>query len=251
MIASLPMYTTTRNTGVENRFWAEIRTKLQENGTAAPDHLTRDLPEDLIAHWLSRDLVLSQTCSLPYRTRLRRDVTIVGTPDYGIPGCPPGYYQSVVIVRGDDPRDGITEFATARFALNDPLSQSGWAALVLERPDLLLTPSLITGSHRASISAVMQSYADFAAIDAITFGNLTILGETTGLRVIHKTAPSPGLPYITAKSNDAAALLSAMQNALSALSHDDRDLLGIKSIIDLSPEAYDLPIPPAPYANVA
>lgn len=248
MIASLPMYSTPQNAEAEARFWADIRDNLRHAGIPAPDRLDKDI-DDLLTHWLSPDLVISQTCGLPYRTKLRKHVSIIGTPDYCVAGCPPGYYRSVIVARAADERDSIDAFRKACFAMNDPLSQSGWAAIAFDMPWIVQNPTLVTGSHRASMQAVMKGNADFASIDAVTFRSFAGSEDATGLRVIYQTKPSPGLPLITAKSQDADVILDCVQQALAALSPADRDMLGFKSIISLPAGAYDLPIPPAPHAN--
>ncbi|MEO1639209.1 MAG: PhnD/SsuA/transferrin family substrate-binding protein [Pseudomonadota bacterium] len=247
MIASLPMYATPLTAGGDTRFWEFIRDGLRARGIAAPDRLTHS-PPDLIAHWRDPALVLSQTCGLPYRAALKDQVTLVGTPDYGIEGCPPGHYQSVVIARADDDRQTLSAFQGARFAYNDPLSQSGWAALALERPEALHGPKLQTGSHQASALAVRKGVADFVAIDVVTWRHLMAQSVTAGLHIIHATQPTPGLPFITAKTQDPAPIFAAMNDAITALSSADQATLGLKAVIDLPPGAYDLPLPPNPVA---
>jgi hypothetical protein len=190
MIASLPMYAFPRTEAAEARLWTGIRDRLRDAGIDAPDTLTRD-PGDLCAHWTDPGLILSQTCGRPYKAHLHGQVRLVGTPDYRLKGCPPGYYQSLVIARADDPRGDFHAFRTARFAFNDEGSQSGWAALAAEAPEVLHGPRVPTGSHRASTRAVREGRADFAAIDAVTFRHLSAASETKGLRIIHATTPAP------------------------------------------------------------
>ena len=176
---------------------------------------------------------------------------MVGTPDYGIKGCPPGYYCSFVIARQDDNRTALVDFRGARFAYNDPMSQSGWAALALEAPEVLHGPLQCTGSHRASALAVRHGEADFATIDAVTWRHLLAAREATGLKVIHATRPSPGLPYITSRTGPAEALLNATTQAINALSKQDRATLHLKALVAVPASAYDLPLPPHPetFAN--
>jgi len=247
MIASLPMYATPLTAGADARFWGLVRDALRAQGHVAPDSLTL-APPDLMAHWRDPALVLSQTCGLPFRAMLKDDVQLVGTPDFGIEGCPPGYYRSVVIARQDDARDALADYRLARFAYNDPMSQSGWAALALEAPEVLQGPRLCTGSHRASALAVRQGDADFATVDAVTFRHLLTASEATGLKIIHGTQATPGLPYITAESGPADALFTAISQAIAALSKADRTALHLKALIAIPPSAYDLPLPPAPDA---
>ena len=163
MIASLPMYYRPEIRGATDAFWGYIRDALHQMGLTAPAALTRG-PDP----WaISQDpsLVLAQTCGLPFRARLHDKVALVATPDYGLPGCPAGYYNSVIITRpGPLPR-------RPRLAINDPLSQSGWAALAawLTSQEMAHGPVTVTGAHAASARAVADGLADLAAIDAQTW----------------------------------------------------------------------------------
>jgi ABC-type phosphate/phosphonate transport system substrate-binding protein len=216
MIASLPMYAFPRTAAAEARLWAGIRDRLRRDGIDAPEQLTRD-PGDLLSHWTDPKLLVSQTCGRPYKAHLHGRVRLVGTPDYGLPGCPPGHYRSVVIARADDPRTDLEAFAAAAFAYNDRGSQSGWAALAGEMPEILNGPHIETGSHRASTLAVREGRADFAAIDAVTFRHLADASEATGLEIIHATTPRPGLPLITNATQDPAPLFDAISQAIDTL----------------------------------
>lgn len=248
MTASLPMYDRAETEAANDRLWSEIRARLRRIGIAAPEMLNRDLPERM-PHWLSPDLVFSQTCGFPYRAKLFRHVTLIGTPDYGVEGCPPGYYRSVFVVRADDPRSTLQAFDGARFAYNDGLSQSGWAApqTHIEGLGLTLPATLCSGAHRLSARAVLEGRADLAALDAVTWRMLSRWEpEMAGLRVLALTEPTPGLPYITAKGNDAEAFFSVTAEAIAALSQADRDLLGLRGLVRIAPETYlSVPTPAA------
>lgn len=237
MIASLPMYAFPRTAAADARLWAGIRDRLRATGIDAPENLTLT-PGDLLRHWTDPALLLSQTCGRPYKEHLHGKVQIIGTPDYGIKGCPPGHYQSLVIARADDPRDDLRAYAGALFAFNEPGSQSGWAALAAEVPEVLTGPRLQTGSHRASTLAVRAGKADFASIDAVTFRHLTAASEATGLKVIHGTTPRPGLPLITNVVQDPKPLFTAISDAIDALAPADRDTLGLRGLVRIPVEDY-------------
>lgn len=248
MIAGLPMYDRPETAGALDRWWALIRDALHDAGLVAPAALDRGT--DLWALWQAPDLVLAQTCGLPYRARLHGHVTLIGTPDPGLPGCPPGHYRSVFVVRGDDTRDTLAEFANARLAYNDPLSQSGWAAALAHTAKLGLRvrPVGPTGSHAASAQAVAEYRADIAAIDAVSWALACRHDAVAGrLRVIDATEPTPALPLIAAAGADRTATLTACRDALIALSTTDRDTLMMNGIVEIQPEAYlALPLPPSP-----
>lgn len=249
MIASLGMYDRPETAAANDALWALIRRGLRARGIAAPARLTRG--EAAFAHaWTAPDLVLSQTCGLPFRAGLHARVTLIGTPDYGVDGCAPGYYRSVLVARADDPRATEAEFQTARAAINEPMSQSGWAALADHFAALSLTPPavVVTGAHQGSALAVAEGRADLAAIDAVTWSLLTRHDRwTQGLRVVAYTTPTPGLPLIAAAGVDRAPLFAAVAEAIADLQETDRHTLCLRDVIRIPASAYlALSIPDAP-----
>ena len=240
MIAHLPMYERPETIGAHDRYWHLIRQALGHS----PPNLSRNL--DLWQTWRSPDLLLSQTCGLPFRAALHGDVTLVGTPDYGLPGCPPGTYRSIIITRPE------TDLAAGPLtaAYNEALSQSGWAALVqfLTDTSLSLAGAIPTGAHYASAQAVLSGQADLAAIDAVTWRILQAYEPwTRELTVAAETPPTPGLPYITARGRDPGPLRAAIARAITQLDPADRAALHLTGLVMLSPDAYTaLPIPPEP-----
>ena len=244
MIASLPMYDLPPQQGANDRFWQAIRAHLGEG----PAALTRQ--GDLWDHWLSPDLVLSQTCGYPYRARLHGKVTLVGTPDYDLPGCPPGYYNSVFVARAGDARGNLRDYAKARFAYNEPMSQSGWAAPLTHVRALgfAFEDLLQTGGHRASALAVAEGRADLAALDALTWRLLQRHdGFTTGLTELARTTPTPVLPYITSLRRDGAPIFTAIKAAIDDLSEEDRETLSLKGILHIPAKEYlAVASPPGP-----
>ena len=248
MIASLGMYDRAETAGAHDRFWALIRGGLGARGVAAPEALTRGAGAYWPA-WESPDLVLSQTCGFPYRSRLHGRVTLIGTPDFGLPDCPAGYYTSVFIARADDART-LPEFRSARFAYNEGLSQSGWAAPQNHAASMgfHFAPGLESGGHRLSALAVAEGRADLAAVDAMTWRLLQRYeGWVAGLREVARTAPTPGLPYIAALGADAEATFAALVEAAASLSPADRESLSLRGIVRIAAARYlAVPIPPAP-----
>jgi ABC-type phosphate/phosphonate transport system substrate-binding protein len=249
MIAALPMYDRAETSAANDRFWALIRDGLRARGMSAPDNLRRGDAE-LLPQWESPDLVLSQTCGFPYRAKLHGRVSLIGTPDYGVEGCLPGYYRSVFVARANDPRDTLTEFDGASLAYNDPMSQSGWAAPQNHATSLGLTlhPGVQSGGHKLSMMAVVNGQADIAALDAVTW---SLLAEwepaAQQVKVVGMTEPTPGLPYIAAANADSDALFSTITAAIAALSDEDRRILRLRGLIRIPPEAYlSVPTPPTP-----
>ena len=248
-IAALGMYDRAETAAAHDRFWTLIRDGFLTHGIKAPDKLTRG-EMAYLPGWLSPDMVFAQTCGYPFRALLHGRVTLVGTPDYGLPGCPPGHYNSVFIARRDDPRPDLAAFSGGRFAYNDELSQSGWAAPQTHAAaiGLQLPPALKSGAHRLSALAVVEARADLAAIDALTWELLQRYDPfTASLREITRTAPTPALPYIAGLGVDSDAAFAALKNAVAALTEADRATLHLRGVLRLPAEAYlAVPNPPAP-----
>ena len=253
MIASLPMYDAADCRLANDRYWALIRDGMHAAGLVAPDVLSREMP-DFMAHWKRPDLVLSQTCGYPFRAVLHSKVTLIGTPDFGLEGCPPGYYQSLFVVRMRDTCSDVAAFKDARFAYNDAMSQSGWAAAQTHAAGLgfRFKPALQTGGHAMSARAVLDGVADIAALDAWTWE--LVQRNQSGmdrLRVLGGTEPTPCLPYIAALEVDHRRVFDALAGAIAALDASDRALLGIRRLLYIPAPAY-LAVPtPAPPKAIA
>ncbi|MDC0660686.1 PhnD/SsuA/transferrin family substrate-binding protein [Leisingera sp. SS27] len=244
MIAHLGMYDRPETAVANDRFWAGIRKHLG----SGPDQLTRDA--DFWRVWKSPDLLLSQTCGCPYRTRLYGEVELVGTPDYGLPGCEPGYYNSVFVARQEDASQPIAAFGGRRFAYNESLSQSGWAAPMVHLHDRSILPgSLVeTGGHRRSAEAVAEGRADFAALDALSWELIREYDDfAAGLCEIERTAPTPTLPFITALGRDTGELFTAIEAAIQELDADTKACLHLNGLVRFTPSDYlAVPTPPGP-----
>ncbi len=244
MIAALPMYDRPETAAANDRLWSLVR----EHLGGGPKQLVRD--GDLWDIWRAPDLMLAQTCSLPFRARLAGQVTIVGSPEYRLGFCPPGYYRSVIVAHKSRQDAPIKDFDDAHLAYNEPLSQSGWAAPWQHFKDrnLRIGKRSATGSHRNSAQMVANGRADFAAIDALSWRMMCDYDLfTSDLVEIDITSATPALPFITSKQRDPVPLRHALNSAISNLSPLDSAVLGLKGLIELPETAYlDIPIPPQP-----
>lgn len=232
MIASLPMYVRPEIQSANASYWQLIHDALADHGQSSPTTLTQG--GDDVDFWLSSDLCMSQTCGLPYRLWLHDKAGLVGTANYELEDCPPGFYRSVVVVRADDQRDTLEEFQTGTLAFNSLFSQSGYAALRNQFFEDSNWPhqQLHTGSHHASMQAIVTGKADIAAIDAVTWRLAERYDKNVQkLRVLTYTEATPGLPYITAKSNNTSLIFNAIEQAIDALSIDGRNQLGIHGLV--------------------
>lgn len=251
MIASLGMYDRPETHGSNDRLWALIRDGMRQAGLAAPDSLTRGACAYWSA-WQDPDLILSQTCGFPYRARLRPHVTLIGTPDYEVEGCPPGYYRSIFVARADDPRQSLPEFDQAGLAFSEDLSQSGWAAPQNHAASLGLTlrPVLRTGGHLMSARGVAEGRAEIAALDAVTWSMIAEWEPfAADLKTVGATLPTPGLPYIAAPGSNGPLLFAIVERAIAGLPDADRRILRLKGLVAIAAETYlAVPTPPTPAA---
>lgn len=233
MIASLPMYMRPENKAAHDRYWQLIRANLAQNGIDAPEALSDG--EDL-KHWRRNDLILSQTCGMPYRLHLHEKVQLVGTPDYGLPDCPAGYYNSLFIVNANDTRTDLADFASATLAVNAMMSQSGFAAAqtAAQEARFQFENLSVSGGHVASANMVATGKADIAAIDAMSWHNMQKYNDFQGLlKVLMKTPATPGLPYICALGFDKNIIAQAVTDAITQLTKKDRDALNMRGLIQI------------------
>jgi ABC-type phosphate/phosphonate transport system substrate-binding protein len=246
VIANLMMYARPETETATMRFWALIREGLAARDIKAPADLAQDAGEFEV--WTAPDLVLSQTCGMPYRLWLHDRVALVGTPDYGLEGCAPGHYRSAVVVRADDLRVDLTAYREAVFAYNQSFSHSGYAApyALCAEHGFWFENRVQTHGHRLSARAVAEGQADIAALDGVTWRLMQEHGELSGrLRVLCWTGESPGLPLITAGQQDVGVIRAAVKQAIDALEETDRAALGLRGLVDIPKAAYlSVPNPP-------
>ena len=239
MIASLMMYARPELAEAHDRYWRLVRAELSARGIDSPETLAQDAEE--FAVWNAPDLVLSQTCGMPYRLWLHDKVTLIGTPDFGLDDCPPGYYRSAIVVRTDDPRTDINAYANATFAYNQTFSQSGYAAPYnhLQPRGIWFENRLRTHGHLMSARAVAEGRADIAALDAVSWRLMRRYEEFAAkLRVLEWTQPTPGLPYIAAASADRQATFDAVAQAIERLPSEDHATLGIRGLVAIPKQDY-------------
>jgi ABC-type phosphate/phosphonate transport system substrate-binding protein len=249
VIAALPMYDFEDMTAANDAFWAQVANGLRAAGVAAPAHLTRG--RDLWDIWQSPDLVLAQTCGYPFRARLAPHVGLVGTPDYAVEGCAPGYYCSLFIARATDPRSDLAAFDGTPLAYNEAMSQSGWAAPQnhAAQHGLHFPAGPLTGAHRETALAIADGRADLGAVDAVTWRHLQRAEPgVAGLRVVARTTPTPGLPFITARQNPAGVIFDVLAQTIAELPPEMRAILGLRGIVAVPAADYAAVPNPAPPA---
>ncbi len=241
--ASLPMYDWPEVREATDRLWGHLRDALRGEGLEAPEVLERDRPPEDV--WRDPELVLSMTCGLPLVRGIAGAAAVIGAFDYGLSEVPAGYYRSLVVVRADDPRDGLPAFRGARLALNGRGSQSGYGAILHHVAPLacegrFFASARTTGAHAASAAAVASGEADIAAIDAVSWRLFARFRpkEAARLRVLMVTDPTPGLPLIAAPGADVSRLRRALHAGVGRLGSEDRDALGLRGFVALDRADY-------------
>lgn len=230
LVASLPMYEVPQTRAYWDTLWGHFSVALRDHGFDAPDTLCR--PRTLDAHWRDPDLLLSQSCGLPYRTGLTDVADVVGTFDFGLEGCLPGHYRSVLVMRAGQTQPLDTALR-GRLAINGHDSQSGAHVLAVMGADL--ARAVVTGAHVNSIRAVAAGAADLAAIDAQTWviAQRTV-PEAAELEVVHRTVPTPGLPLITARGRDGSAVFAALCDGFDTCPPMVLQSLDIRALVPLT-----------------
>ncbi len=242
-LVSLPMYDVPR--AARERFLSVLTAHLKSRGFAP----TVTEPADLMAHWRVPDLLLSQTCGYPMVTALRDHVRLVAVPHYDAPGCEGPFYRSAIVVRAEDAARGVEDLRGRVAAFNSDHSQSGYNALratiaPLARGGRFFASLVETGSHRASIDAVLEGVADAAAIDAVTLALALDAEPTLPLRVLDLTPAAPALPFVTgAGASDAEvdALFEALRASVEEIGPDGtRDAHRLLRVERLDRAAFDV-----------
>lgn len=245
MLVSLSMYDWPETRSATDAYWRALRDSLANYGFAAPSGLTRD--SDPHACWRAPDLLLAQTCGLPYVAQLRGRVSIVGTPGYDI-DCGCGSYFSVLVVREAETAADLSAFAGECYAYSDRLSQSGFAAFHQAMRRAGHDPqrwkaAIRTGSHRESIRKVAGGAADIAAIDAVSW-QLARRHEPAAakLSVLGESPRTPGLPYITAimERPRVERLHLAVVDAMASLDESVREDLLLTGFVPTTDKDYDI-----------
>ena len=104
MIAALPMYDWPELRAATDAWWSGLAGHLRAAGLeGVPDHLCREIEPALV--WEHPDLLLAQTCGLPFVRRYRDRLRIVATPCYAAEGCDGPTYRSAILVRDDSAID--------------------------------------------------------------------------------------------------------------------------------------------------
>jgi ABC-type phosphate/phosphonate transport system substrate-binding protein len=247
--ASLPMYDLPGAAEATAELWRGLARHFRQAGI-------EDVPDDVIrqpklpAHWLSPDLLFSQTCGYPLRHAVRGKVQLVATPCYDAAGCDGPSYRSILLVSAASRARSLADLQGARVAFNSTDSQSGYNALrfmvaPLASGGRFFGEVIKTGSHFASLAAVAAGKADVAAIDCVSLALFRRYSceAASAVRELCLTPAAPSLPYVTAGASD-FDLVARLRTGLRAAMADPalaaaRAALLLKDVMLLPDSAYE------------
>jgi ABC-type phosphate/phosphonate transport system substrate-binding protein len=249
MIVALPMYDLPEIAAATDAFWAGLRSHLAAAGiTGLPQN--RTMPDELYAHWLEPQLMLSQTCGFPLTHTLKDRVRYLATPSYRAEGCGDFTYRSLVLVRADDPAQRGADLAGRKAAFNGTDSQSGYNILRHYLAQQGVAPGSLSGAvesgkHRLSAAMVKAGAADFCSVDCVSWALLAAHAprEVEGLRILDQTESAPCLPFITSLETPVENI-ACLRTGLSAAFNDPeleecRETLLLDSVAVLDEDIYD------------
>ena len=180
MIVDLPMYDWPAIRAETDAFWSSAAAELRADGIEAPGRLAR--LADYAGGWRDPDLLLGQTCGMPFVSGLCGGAVVVARPDYGLPQAEGGSYSSVILVRRDEAQGIRPEAVLAqrgrRVAVNEWRSYSGHIALRAHLAGLhgdgaapFFGSAVLSGGHLASARMVAKGEADVAAVDGVVWSS--------------------------------------------------------------------------------
>jgi ABC-type phosphate/phosphonate transport system substrate-binding protein len=210
-VASLAMYPFPHLRAAYERLWDDVRARLS---FGAPK-LDWDLDPTVACR--RDDLLLGQTCGWPLITELATIVRVVGTFDCDVTDAVDGTYRSLLVTYLDDPLADVLQRPDLRVAANSVDSLSGWISLrsVAAEHHASLDDVEWTGSHAASLAAVLAHRCHLAAIDAVSWVHLG--GD--GLSIVGQGPRIPCLPLVTSQSSS-PEVVEELRGALAAAVSD-------------------------------
>jgi len=223
-VASLAMYDLPEVRAATDAWWRGLAAAFRREGIAeVPDRLDRKTGHHEVC--LRSDLLFAQTCGYPLTHALAGRVALVATPCYAAEGCAGASYCSFIVVADGNPATAIADLRGARCAVNASDSQSGYSALRAAvaqhaRDGRFFSAVTVSGSHVASLQLVAAGTVDVAAIDCVTYALVARHRPAAleGTRVLARTMPAPGLPYVTrgdAGDDRIARLRAGLQRAFA------------------------------------
>jgi ABC-type phosphate/phosphonate transport system substrate-binding protein len=223
-VASLGMYDHPRQHAANDALWGAISRILRARGIAAP--LTLDRTRGVDQLWRDPFLLFGQACGYPLISQPDLALRVIAVPVYDVTDCDPGFHLSYIVARHDDRGPELEDYLGRRAAVNATDSNTGYNLFRAKIAALaggarFFGQVIETGSHRASIEALITGEADVAAIDAVTYAAVTRFEPqaAAGLRIVGKTTSSPAPPFVTARRTSIEAV-AALDKALAEIVAD-------------------------------
>ena len=95
--------------------------------------------------------------------------------------------------------------------------------------ETILANAMLVLPNEVIHGAIRVQDGQIAAIDAVTWDMIVQWdGFAHGLKVVGRTQPTPGLPYVAALGSDADLLFEIMSEAIASLPETDRAILRLK-----------------------
>ena len=162
---------------------------------------------DLIRHWSSDGMLLSQSCGLPFVEQLHSSVNVVGTPLWTDVSDDRGRYRTVIVVPESLGVTSIDQAHGLRPVVSNTQSLSGWCSLGVAlahaaNNSASATPYVQSGGHATSLQMLEDGDADIASIDSATYRLLSRHRPALvkNVRVIGYGPSVPATPIIVSKS---------------------------------------------------
>ncbi|CAB4791299.1 unannotated protein [freshwater metagenome] len=205
---------------------------------------------ELMKMWRSKDMVLSQSCGLPYMEELHQFVNVIGTPTWTDVSDERGRYQTVIVVRESLGVSSIAEVGGLRPVVSNLQSLSGWCSLGVALSEVTTEPSFVqpftqSGGHAKSLQMLQDDEADIASIDAATFRLLSRHRPTLvkNVRVIGYGPLVPATPFIVSKTCGVSTdkVRQAIEEAFQSPSLQEAlNHIGISGFVRLANSDYDM-----------
>ncbi|HEX2916023.1 MAG TPA: phosphate/phosphite/phosphonate ABC transporter substrate-binding protein [Chloroflexia bacterium] len=160
-------------------------------------------------------------------------------------------YNSLLIVKVDNPARSISDLEGKVFAFTDPVSNSGrvYPTYLVEQmgktPDQFFSRVFFTYNHDNAIRAVASGLADGAAVDSMVYDYALQNDPTLAsqVRVIQRS-PDFGIPPVVVGPKISPQLKALLEEILLGMQNDPAGqaalgLLGISAFVPIDDSAYD------------
>lgn len=242
MFSSLAMYDFPHIRWAWEKFYRQFAGIARDYGLSPPDLIWGEEALD----W-GGDVFLAMCCGAPFRNIFFDHLELVGTLDFGLVEGHPGYYYSEILcapqwlgVERGTAEKAKPASAPPVLAANDPGSQSGYHAPLIALGEAGIHPEIrLSGSHQASLEMLRAGKADFCGIDAQSFRFICECAPELGdMPHWGRTAPTPGLPLVSARREEAPIIAQALRDCVAGLEGKTAAALHIQGMVEIEREAY-------------